>query len=234
MGEHAEDRQAGRLEATVEFEREKHVGKLRLGVEGETAIGFLPLDILEMDTAAAVQLGADGNDASAGWHGKQRQQAQRQGEMGEVIDAELGLMALPCQSARRHHDTGIVDEEIDRPALGDEPVRKGRNIGEIGKIEPAEHDLGTGKLGAKAAQCPLSPARIPRGHHHVGAPPRKLPHRQETEAAIGAGHDGEAAGLIRHLRKGPWFPPRLDGCHTGCTHYDTSQKSEQCLHCASA
>lgn len=74
MGEHAEERQAGRLEPAIELQREKYVGKLLLGVEGEAAIGLLALDILEMDTAAAMQLGTDGDDACTGRRRKQRQQ----------------------------------------------------------------------------------------------------------------------------------------------------------------
>jgi hypothetical protein len=79
---------AGRGEPALELECEQEVGQLGVAVGAEVVVGaLLPVEVVEVQVAEAVQLGGDRHDPI----GDAGEQQVGQGERSEVVDADLGL-----------------------------------------------------------------------------------------------------------------------------------------------
>jgi hypothetical protein len=123
------------LESALELEGEQEIRELRLAVHGPTAVGLrAPVQVGEVDAPHAVGTGRDGHDAI----GDPRQQQVREGEVAEVVGAEVQLEAVGRRRLRHEHDAGIVDEHVDRlaPRIGEPP-----DGGEVGEIEGSDLDV---------------------------------------------------------------------------------------------
>ena len=77
-------------------------------------------------------------------------------------DVEQWLSAL---------QTGVVDEDFDRPDLGFDTVDTGADLALVGDVEGAGRDdvLDPGRRGRRCAPCPARPTASPGP---AGAPPR--------------------------------------------------------------
>ena len=82
------------LQPAIKFECEQHIGELRLRVEGDAAVIPGAIEVVEMDEATLMQVGADGDDLAVAARLDALQQHERQRKMREVIDAKLKLETL--------------------------------------------------------------------------------------------------------------------------------------------
>ncbi len=118
---------AGLPAARIEFAGEQSDGDLRLGVRPHAVVAVVPVEVVPVDLAAP------GGDAGLVGHPgpafpQQREQAQGQREVAEMIGAPLQLESvLRALSVGRGHHAGVVDQEVDRPSLCREGVHQLRD-----------------------------------------------------------------------------------------------------------
>ena len=102
----------GFLETVGEFQREEQVGGLRLSVGAPGVVRLLPLRVVPVDVAT--QVGDTGDGHNSGVVRQQRVQFASQGEVAEVVSAELGLKSLFGGMAFwQGHNAGVVEQEVD-------------------------------------------------------------------------------------------------------------------------
>ena len=91
---------------------------LAVGYEGLVAIWLVESQVVEVDAVSAVAGGRDAHDArwevSCCGFEECVFEALEEQEVREVIDAELGFVAVGCEVACGvRHDAGVVDEEVE-------------------------------------------------------------------------------------------------------------------------
>jgi hypothetical protein len=84
----------------------------------------LVVRVVPHDVRAAVAPRRHGDDTGALRPDESRPQAEAEPEVPEVVGGEVGLMAVRVARQRRRHHAGAVDEDVQRPAGGDEPLRE--------------------------------------------------------------------------------------------------------------
>src|SRR5690606_18739849 len=117
-----------------------------------------------------------------------RQQQVGQGEVAEMVGAELELEAVGRATQRRDHQPGVVDQQVDGAvdAAGEEPHR-----GEVGEVEASHLDLSGHRVGGVR-----SLAHIAHGQDHAGAVLGEDTGGDAADAAVGTGDDRGASGEI--------------------------------------
>src|SRR5699024_5066425 len=138
--------------------------------------------VVEVDRAAAVGDGGDGDHAADDL----RQQQVGQREVAEVVGAELELEAAGRATQRRDHQPGDVDQQVDGAvdAAGEEP-----HGGEVGEVEVAH--LGLAGHGGGGGG-PL--VHIAHGQHDASAVLGEDAGGDAADAAVGTGDDRGASG----------------------------------------
>jgi len=78
----------------------------------EGAVATLAAEVAEVDVGQCVHAAGDAHHARAGGGEQPGRQATGQGEVPEVVDAELGLEAVGCGAVGECHDAGVVDQQV--------------------------------------------------------------------------------------------------------------------------
>ena len=140
--------------------------------------------VFEVDPAEPVRRGGNGDDAAADV--LEQQVGER--EVAEVVGAELELEAVGRAGQRRHHDAGVVDEQVDFavPGRGELAHRC-----QAGEIELAHLGLAGHRRSGRTALVESA-----HGEHDARAGAGQCPRRGGSDAAVGAGHDHAAAGHV--------------------------------------
>jgi hypothetical protein len=165
---------------------------------------------------AAMGDAADLDDARRPRGPEQWQQPAGQGEVAEVVGAELQLEAIRggVPAGRRHHP-GIVHQQVEAAMLGRHPLGEGRDRGEAGEIEFGEADIGLRHLRPDARDRGGAAVRVAAGKDDLGLGPRQGESGFEPQSA-GAGDDRRAAGLGGDVGD---RPRRHDACILCCAHH---------------
>src|SRR5437870_5361757 len=103
MGSHTTDDRAGGAQAAVKLEHEEQVRQLRLAVGAPTAVVALPLEVVEVDPARAVRAAAHSHHPRVVSASHRLDEQAGEGEVAQVIGAELELEAVCGQPPRRGH-----------------------------------------------------------------------------------------------------------------------------------
>ena len=128
------------------------------------------------------------------------QQAHRQRERAEEVAAELQLEVVRRgHSGGRHHHSGVVQEQINGYAVAGEPVAEVAHRGEVGQIDPADLQVCVGVGGENLGLRLLALVQCAYCHDHMGAGGAEALRSLLAGAAVCAGDDDPAAGLIRYL-----------------------------------
>ena len=128
---------------------------------------------------------------------QQRQQMGDEREVAEVIGRELQFEPVVGQLPRRRaHDTGVVDQDVDRATLREEPVGERCDRFERRQIERVNTDAGTRRPLADARCCSLTLVEVADGHDDLGAGAGEAGSDLESDPVARAGHDGEASGEV--------------------------------------
>ncbi len=113
----AVDPPGGRLAAALQFEGEQQAGELGLAVDRHRSVASFGVDVGEINCSVPRGYAAERHDAARVPAAQQRKKPSRESKMTQMISAELKLESvLRGLSRGRHHDAGIVDEQV-------EPVR---------------------------------------------------------------------------------------------------------------
>src|ERR1700733_12910570 len=119
--------------------------------------------------------------------------------MPEMIAAELQFESVGGAVAlRRSHHTGIVDQDVDRAAVGVELLTQGGDAGQRRQIERLDGQLRIGNRCPNLVDGGLTLGAIADRHHDVGARCAQATGQSESQAAVGSGDDGQLSGQIGH------------------------------------
>ncbi len=190
------DAPTGRLTASVKLTGEETNGDLRLAVRLLPVVFAFPVEVVPVDGAAArgdARLVGDPRVALP----QQRKQGLGEREVPEVVGAELQLEpVLGDLAARRCHDTGVVDQDVDRAAFADQLVGERADRPQRGEVERPGGNL-RGRVHAADAGGGLLPlGRVADRHQDLGAALREPGGDDEADAVAGAGDDGEFPGQV--------------------------------------
>jgi hypothetical protein len=126
-----------------------------------------------------------------------------------MVGPELKLEAIGGAPARRGHDAGVVHEQVDAVGPGMRPFGESPH-----RVEAGEVELGHLALRTRGKHLDGAPGLLTLGHvatrQHC-SPPCELTRGHQTQAAVGAGHHGQASALIRNLISGPLDAPTVAG-----------------------
>ena len=78
------------------------------------------------------------------------EQQAGEGEVAEVVGAELHLEPVGRLPAGDGHDAGVVDQDVEPVVSGGETGRERPHRGQIGQVERGHLHVGAGHLGAEA------------------------------------------------------------------------------------
>ena len=123
-----------------------------------------------------------------------RQQAARERIVAEDVRPELHLEAVGRLAPGQRHHAGVVDEQV-------EPVEvvgggEGLDRVERRQVEPADLGCGGGNLAAQGGEGVGGFAGVAAREDDRRAAPQQAARGLEADAAVGAGHDRDAAGLV--------------------------------------
>jgi hypothetical protein len=184
MGGDAGKPPASRIAATLEFEREHKACELRLGVNWHRLVDAFRLQVVEIDHRTATRRDARQRHHPRGSaFDEQRQKLRGQGEMPQIIGAELKFETV-CRglALRRRHDTGIVDQRIDPVVLIAQPFRTGRDRCEVCEIDRLEADRSMRNCRSDALHSFQTFGRIAPENDDMAICPRKSDCRFKAEA----------------------------------------------------
>jgi len=128
-----------------------------------------------------------------------------EGEVAEVIRPELELEAVGGElTGVCSHDAGVVDEHVEAIVCGLELLRERADRIEAGEVQRGDLDFGAGDSRRDVASSLGPVVGVADGEHNPRAGPRKLARREEADAAVRAGYDGDAAVLVGDVGSGPF------------------------------
>lgn len=173
----------------VEVDGEQHVRGLGLPVRLPLVVALAPVDVVPADPREVVAARGHGDDpGAAGLDG--RPEPVDEGEVTEVVGGELGLPAGADAGLRAGHDPGAVDDEVDGPSRGEEPVGEGAHALQVAEVEVVRLDaVETGEVLAGGV-------RTARRHDDPGPGPGQRPGGLQAEAGVPAGDDGQLPGQV--------------------------------------
>jgi hypothetical protein len=118
-----------------------------------------------------------------------------QGEVAEVVGAELQLEAVGGMRERRDHHARVVDEQVEiaLPAGGELADR-----GEVGEVEPADLGRAGHRRGGR-----LALGDVADGEDDASAGGGERARRGAADAAVAAGDDHAAAGHVGNVVGAP-------------------------------
>src|SRR3954463_1940643 len=101
---------------------------------------------------------------------EQGEEMAGEGEVAEIVAAKLQLETVAGDLAlRRSHDAGVVDQEIDRPALTVQRLAQARHALQRREIEVAGGELGARDLGGDLGDRILALRAVADSHDHLRA-----------------------------------------------------------------
>ncbi len=166
-----------------------------------------------MDVGAdAVADAADRHDPRAGDRQQPVQQQAGEGEVAQVVGAELQLEAVLGGRLRRVHHAGVVDQQVDAVVVGAQLLRGGADDSSEVRSSSCSATSAPGAAGGDAGGGVLALVEVAHGEHHVGAVRGEGLGGLEAQAGVGAGDDGDAPGLVGNVggwSTWPWKAPRL-------------------------
>ena len=118
-----------------------------------------------------------------------RQQQPGEGEVAEVVGAQLALEAVSRPALGDGHDAGVGHQQVQRsiPRRGERTHR-----GEVGQVQLSEPGGARPRLLDQLSQSPLTTPRIAAGQGHHRAPTVQLDRGAQPDAAVRAGDHGRA------------------------------------------
>jgi len=208
-GDAAEGKSGG-SSAALEFEGEEKVGELGEAVGGEVAVAAFGVEVVEFELGLLVGDAADGDDARGVGAQKGGEKEAGQGEVTEVIGAELEFEAVCGRVAGGDgHDSSVVDEQIEGDLTGVEGVGGQVDGAEAREIEWDGAEFGGGALKADAFDGGGTLGGITAREDDLGAGAREFEGGVESNAAVGAGDECVFAS------QGGDFARRPIGLHAG-------------------
>jgi hypothetical protein len=201
MGAGRDDVQPGGAQPPVELEDEHGVGQLGLVVGAPGPVAVLALQVVEVDACGRlVPVAADGDHPAAGPAGQGGQEPAGQGEMAEMIGAELPLVTLGGGlPVRDGHHARVVDQQVQLLAAGQEPGGEALDAGEVGQVELGQLRPAARRLGAEPLQRRRPAGAVPGAQQHPGTLAGQLQHRLIAQAGVAAGDQGRPARLIGNV-----------------------------------
>jgi len=119
--------------------------------------------------------------------------------MSQVIGAELQFESVhSLLSLRRHHDTSIIDEQVQAVVAGNKSRRKILDGFLIGQIKQHELNLGACHVGSDGVDSLLASFGTPAGNDHMRSFCGEGFYCFVSDAAVAAGYNGNPTGLVRH------------------------------------
>ena len=131
------------------------------------------------------------------------EQPTGQGEVAEMVGAELHLETVGGLAAGDGHDAGVVEQDVEAVVAGTEAIGEGRHRRQVGQVERFEGHVGGDDGTADAVEGVGALRLVPAGQDHLGAGPGQGQGRLEADAAVGPGHHGGAAGEVGDVVDGP-------------------------------
>ncbi len=158
------------------------------------------MQVVEVDPAAlAGRQAAQRDDPRAVGGAQQRQHVRGQREVSEMVTAELQFEAVGGGVAfRRRHDTGVVDQDVDRAALGVELLAQRGDRGQRRQVEGLDGQLGVGNRRADFLDRRLTLGAVADRHDDVGAGGGQPSGQPEPQTAVGSGDDDQLPRQIGH------------------------------------
>ena len=199
-----EHRHTRGIESALQLGREQQVGQLALAVGGPWLMAVAIHEVVEVETSAhAVGHRRDAHDARPRPGHESGQEQAGEGEVPEVVSAELQLESVSGRAMGGGHHARIINKEV-------QPARvRGRpdggeltNTGEVGEVEPPQRHGSPGLLRNE----PLSPRSlgvVTDGKRHICPVSGQFEGCSQPQARVGPGHDRRAAGEIGHVVGGP-------------------------------
>ena len=147
----------------------------------------------------AVADAADRDDAGPGDRQEPVQQQTGEGEVAQVVGAELQLEAVLGVALRRVHHAGVVDQQVDAVVVGAQLLG-----GLAGGLQRCQVEFLQRDVGIRGAplnqQCGiLAFVEVAHREDDVRALFGQRGCGLEAEAGVGAGDDGDATGLVRNV-----------------------------------
>lgn len=124
--------------------------------------------------------------------------------MTEMVHAELQFEPLSRMACGWHHDARVQDEQVELLVLLFVSRCEGLDVAQVGKIELLQPDRSIGRFRQDTIHRRLAFFEIAAGECDAGALERQHTCRLETDAGVGAGDDGLAAGLVWNVIEGPF------------------------------
>ena len=192
------DRQGGAScgrQPLLKLDRHHHVGQFALAVGGPGVVAPLALQVVKGDAAEVVGPRAHGHDPGALLLLEQGQQGGGEGEVAQVVDGELELVALAGEAPRWRHHAGVVDQQVQAAKLPLHMAGCPSHAGQVGQVQIDQLQAGPGQ-GQQLLTHGFPAAALATGQQHGGAALGQGPGRFQAQAAIGAGDQGDAAALV--------------------------------------
>jgi hypothetical protein len=102
---------------------------------------------------------------------------------------------------RRHHDSRVVDQDVDRLCLAQHRVGERGHRFQGRQVDQAQGEPRIRILGGERGNCRVTPALIPHGQCDVCSRLREPASELETETTVGAGNDRPRAGQVVDIQK---------------------------------
>jgi hypothetical protein len=110
---------AAACETALEFIGEHEVGQLELAVCAGSVVGaYRPVEVVQGERGPAVVGAADGDHARARHVEQPVEQQSGQGEVSQVVGADVHLEAVGGGGPRHVHDARVVDEQVEPGMCG--------------------------------------------------------------------------------------------------------------------
>ncbi|AIY19924.2 hypothetical protein KR76_13520 [Pimelobacter simplex] len=193
-------RHAGALEAPGELARVQDVGELRHAVLVERRAGRArAAHGVPVDALGPVVTGAgDVDDPARSGRGEVVAEQLGEQERTDVVGAEGEL-----EAARGHPplagETGVVDQDVEPLAGGQEGRGRRPHRGEVAQVERQVVEVGVAGLAGDLADRLPRPLRGATGEHHPRAPARQRPHRLLADPRVRARHQERLAAQLAHV-----------------------------------
>ncbi len=192
----------------VELEGEQEVGQLALPVGPPLLVGLRGLEVVEVDPPELVRVAGHRDHAGPGTQGSGEQPGE--GEVAEVVGAELHLEPVGGLPPGDGHHAGVVDQDVEPVGMragppGGEPTHAGevREV-QLGHLERCVRGGGPDLL----HRCRTARA-VPDRQRHVRPVGSKGLGGLEADPGVGTGHDDRSSGEVRDVRAAPCHDPPI-------------------------
>ena len=221
----------GRLqnaETPIQFEGEQDVGEFGLLIGAERTVAASRLQVFEVHAAPLVSDGGDGDDARAvgRFIGSQldcRHEQCSEGEVADDVGAELQLESVGgLEPFGRVHDTGVVDEDVERAMLRELFCGGFAHGGQRGEIELHELGVDSRRVGFETCERSFAALPVTAGEDDVGAFAGELECSMVSDAAVGSRDEDSLAGERGDLCGLPLL------AHTYWTQVDGTKVANYC------